>query len=294
MCGGPAAGARPDRLHRVAVEGLCRCPPGRTVSEGGCRTHGYARIPRVLVPGAPACGRSCPDLSRRCHGGWRADSAALLEPPWPIHHHDHEFFRCGSGRGPAKDPGPVPGLGFRAARGPPGLPGGPGGAGMWRPITTSYEATGPGGASRGSASAAPEPGSARGRGTPEGGPEGACPGHRGAFKTARTRRPAEACPSAIRGRAWLILAVPVSGAAVGGSSAAGPAGRRKVAKSRAPGRVCRGPKLWLADVRETYAAPAGTWSSLREARERPAPRDEGGSLCASGDRFPASALGGEL
>ena len=47
MSGAPAAGTRPDRRHRVAVETLFRCPPGRTVS-----VRGRLRVRRPRVFGA--------------------------------------------------------------------------------------------------------------------------------------------------------------------------------------------------------------------------------------------------
>lgn len=267
-------------------------PAGRCPGAGAVRTDtSWCRYQGRRRTAAPASPR------RRCHGGVLADSAALLEPPWPIHHLDHEFFRCAAGRGPAKDPGPLSGLGFpcragctgtsRRLRGresvatpslrvtrPPGWAGLPRG---FRPLSLTRGS--PGG---------------RGRG---GWPGGAGPGHRGGFGAAGTWRSAEARPSAIRGAlGWFSLSrcpgavggpqAPAgleggrrSGAPVpcGTASNADGAGREAGAKSPDTGLVCRGLKLWPTGGPETYAAPAGTWSSLREARERPAPRDEGGS-----------------
>lgn len=265
MSGGPerqARGRSASTGSRWSAVPLPARPDGLRGRAGAVR----ADTSRCWCQGRPRAAAPVQTHARRCHGGWRADSAAFLEAPWPIHHADHEFFRCGPREGPGKIPASFPAFRFSRARPGTGAPA-PGGV-----VAPSLRVTRLG---AGTGVSVEPPPTSPGEGLGGHGP--ARRGLPGGRVPAIAAVPDRSGPGARRGRSGRCGRLPVAGShrsvapptrsarvashavgAGGGPVPAPPAADRPGRRVPAPDGVCRGPKLWRGVNRRTYAAPAGT------------------------------------
>lgn len=203
MSGGPerqARGRSASTGSRWSAVPLPARPDGLRGRAGAVR----ADTSRCWCQGRPRAAAPVQTHARRCHGGWRADSAAFLEAPWPIHHADHEFFRCGPREGPGKIPASFPAFRFSRARPGTGAPA-PGGV-----VAPSLRVTRLGAGTGVSVEPPPtSPGEGLGghgparRGLPGGVSR---PSRRS--RTGRAPAPGGAVPVAAEGCPWLVLTVP--------------------------------------------------------------------------------------